>query len=68
MCDVCQKKNQNQEEQERLAHEIQLEEDKKELLKLKQGVIEQSDTIFEQHEPEKQYTLKQRKIFKFHIS
>lgn len=52
--------NQNQEEQERLAHEAQLEEDKKELLKLKQGVIEQSDTIFEQHEPEKEYTLKEK--------
>ncbi len=44
------------EEQERLAHEEQLKEDKKELLKLKQGVIAESDTIYEQHEEEKKYT------------
>ena len=51
---------QRQEEQERLAHESQLEEDKKELLKLKQGVIDQSDSIFELHEPEKQYSFKEK--------
>ena len=48
---------QQKEEQERIAHEEQLKEDKKELLKLKQGVIESSETIYEQHEPEKNYTL-----------
>ena len=52
--------NQNQEEQERLAYEAQLEEDKKELLKLKQGVIESSDTIFEQHEPKRNYTFREK--------
>ncbi|MBR1529235.1 MAG: hypothetical protein IJ642_08030 [Oscillospiraceae bacterium] len=44
------------EEQERFQHEAQLKEDKKELLKLKQGVIDSSDTIYEQHEEEKNYT------------
>jgi len=44
------------EEQERLEHEEQLKEDKKELLKLKQGIIEKSNTIYEQHEEERNYT------------
>ena len=45
-----------QQEQERLEHEEQLKEDKKELLKLKQGVIAESDTIYEEHQEEKKYT------------
>lgn len=49
-----------QEEQERLAHEQQLEEDRKELLRLKQGVIQESDTIYEEQEPEKQYTFREK--------
>lgn len=44
------------EEQERLTYEEQLKEEKKELLKLKQGVIDSSETIYEQHEQEKNYT------------
>ncbi len=47
-------------EQERLAYEEQLKEDKKELLKLKQGVIAESSTIYEQHEEKKQYTFSEK--------
>ena len=49
-----------QEEHERLEHEEQLKEDKKELLKLKQGIIAESDTIYELHEEEKKYTLSEK--------
>lgn len=45
-----------QAEQERLAYEEQLKEEKKELLRLKQGVIAKSDTIYEIPEEEKKYT------------
>ena len=44
------------EEQERQNYEEQLKEEKKELLKLKQGVIDSSETIHEEQEQQKKYT------------
>ena len=48
------------EEQERLAYEEQLREEKKELLKLKQGIIDKSDMIYETEEEKKEYTIRQK--------
>ena len=45
------------EAEERLAYEENLREERLELLRLKQGVIEESETIREEHEPPKKYTL-----------
>ncbi len=44
-------------EEERLAYEEQLREERLELLRLKQGVIDESETIREEHEEQRKYTL-----------
>lgn len=51
---------QKQEEQKRLAYEEQLKQDKLELMRLKQGVISESETIHEEQEEEKKYTLREK--------
>ena len=48
------------EEQERRAYEEQLRKERLELIRLKQGVIEESETIHEEHEEEKHYTFFQK--------
>ena len=48
------------EEEERRAYEEQLRKERLELIRLKQGVIEESETIHEEHEEEKHYTLGQK--------
>ena len=45
------------EEEERLAYEEQLRQERLELLRLKQGVIEESDTIKEEHEEKRKFTI-----------
>ncbi len=47
-------------EQERIAYEKRIREERIELIRLKQGVIEESETIREEQEEEKHYTLWQR--------
>lgn len=49
-----------QDEAERKAYEEQLRQERLELMRLKQGVITESDTIFEEHEEEKHYTFWQK--------
>ena len=49
-----------QAEKERLAYEEQLRQDRLELIRLKQGVIGESETIHEERPAEKHYTLGQR--------
>lgn len=44
------------EAEERLAYEEQLREERLELLRLKQGVIEESETIHEEHSEQRRYT------------
>ncbi|MDE6088821.1 MAG: SGNH/GDSL hydrolase family protein [Oscillospiraceae bacterium] len=51
---------QKQKEQQRLAYEEQLRQEKLELIRLKQGVIEESTTIYEEHEDQKKYTIFQK--------
>nr|MDE6729936.1 hypothetical protein [Oscillospiraceae bacterium] len=51
---------QKQKEQQRLAYEEQLRQEKLELIRLKQGVIAESDTIHEEQEEQKKYTLFQK--------
>ena len=48
------------EEAERRAYEEQLRKERLELIRLKQGVIEESETIHEEHEAEKHYTIPQK--------
>ena len=47
-------------EEERSAHAEQLRKDKVELIRLKQGVIEESDTIYEEHPEERKFTLREK--------
>ena len=49
-----------QAEEERLAYEEQLRQDRLELIRLKQGVIDESETIHEERPEEKHYTIWQR--------
>lgn len=51
---------QKQKEQQRLAYEEQLRQEKLELIRLKQGVIEESETIHEEHEAPKKYNIFQK--------
>ena len=48
------------EEEERIAYEEQLRQERLELLRLKQGVIDESETIHEEHEEQRNYTLGER--------
>ncbi len=48
------------EEERRIAYEKQLREERIELMRLKQGVIEESETIHEEQEEQKKYTLRQK--------
>lgn len=47
-------------EEERKAYEEQLRQERLELIRLKQGVIEESETIHEEHEEKKKYTFGQK--------
>ena len=47
-------------EEERKAYEEQLRQDRLELIRLKQGVIEESETIHEEHEEKRHYTIGER--------
>lgn len=49
-----------QEEQERKAYEEQLRQERLELIRLKQGVITESETIHEEHETPPKYTIWQK--------
>ncbi len=48
------------EEERKLAYEKQLREERLELIRLKQGVIEESETIHEEQEEQKKYTIWQK--------
>lgn len=48
------------EEERRIAYEKQLREERLELIRLKQGVIEESETIHEEQEEQKKYTIRQK--------
>lgn len=48
------------EEEKRKAYEAKLREERLELMRLKQGVIEESETIHEEHEEKKKYTVSQK--------
>ncbi len=48
------------EEERRIAYEKKLREERIELMRLKQGVIEESETIHEEKEEEKKYTLREK--------
>ncbi len=51
---------QKAEEERRIAYEKQLREERLELIRLKQGVIEESETIHEEQEEQKKYTIWQK--------
>lgn len=48
------------EEERRIAYEKQLREERIELMRLKQGVIDESETIREEQEEQKKYTLREK--------